>query len=77
MGYIPGKKNELMEIDRLYESIASFSFKKKLSKPPIQKLREEKTNQEKSNFNNLDNLLGLILKEEKVLNDLKKIKKNL
>jgi hypothetical protein len=30
MGYIPGKKNELMEIDRLYESISSFSFKKNI-----------------------------------------------
>ena len=32
MGYIPGKKNELMEIDRLYESISSFSFKKNILK---------------------------------------------
>lgn len=32
MGYIPGKKNELMEIDRLYESILSFSFKKNILK---------------------------------------------
>ena len=32
MGYIPGKKNELMEIDRLYESIYSFSFKKNILK---------------------------------------------
>lgn len=76
MGYIPGKKNELMEIDRLYESISSFSFKK-LSKKPTQNFKEKKINQEKLNFNNLDNLLGFILKEEKVLNDLKKIKKNL
>ena len=30
MGYIPGKKNELMEIDRLYESILSFSFNKNI-----------------------------------------------
>ena len=30
MGYIPGKKKELMEIDRLYESISSFSFKKNI-----------------------------------------------
>lgn len=30
MGYIPGKKNELMEIDRLYESISSFSFNKNI-----------------------------------------------
>ena len=32
MGYIPGKKNELMEIDRLYVSISSFSFKKNILK---------------------------------------------
>ena len=56
MGYIPGKKNELMEIDRLYESISSFSFKKNilnegsldvkdisnLSKYPNQSLKSKK-----------------------------------
>ena len=30
MSYIPGKKKELMDIDRLYESISSFSFKKNI-----------------------------------------------
>lgn len=35
MGFIPGKKKELMEIDDLYDSISSFSFIKKILKESV------------------------------------------
>ena len=47
MGYIPGKKNELMEIDRLYESISSFSFKKNI-------LKEGPESVDQSKYKNID-----------------------
>lgn len=47
MSYIPGKKNELMEIDRLYESISSFSFKKNI-------LKEGPEYVDKSKYKNID-----------------------
>lgn len=35
MGFIPGKKKELMEIDDLFESISAFSFNKKILKEGV------------------------------------------
>ena len=56
MGYIPGKKNELMEIDRLYESISSFSFNKNILNESTLDIKD---------ISNLSKFPNLSLKEKK------------
>ena len=56
MGYIPGKKNELMEIDRLYEYISYFSFNKNILNESTLDIKD---------ISNLSKFPNLSLKEKK------------
>jgi LAS superfamily LD-carboxypeptidase LdcB len=69
MGYIPGKKNEHMEIDRLYESISSFSFKKNILKEGTK--LSDLPNNVKSAITQIEKTYNVKITDENIKNEFK------